>query len=172
VKFDVRHEFPLPLEQVERAVLHPDRIQHTLAALDKIELLEELERKETDAEVFRRVRVRPRYEVPSFAQSAIKREMTEYVEESRYDRRAHRLTYTIHPNIPRAWQDRFVSRGTYSLTETGGRTKRHIEVELVIKVALVGGMAERYIADQVRANFDQEARALEAFARTLSAARG
>jgi hypothetical protein len=168
VKFEMHHAFAVPLVQVERALLHPDLARHILAALDRLEAMDELERHETETEIVRKVRFRPRYDVPSFARGAIRREMTEYVEASRYDRRAHRLTYTIQPNIPAAWSDRFVSRGTYTLTEDPGpRTRRHIEVELVIKVPLVGGLAERYIAEQVKANFDQEARALEAFAREL-----
>lgn len=171
MKFEMRHEFSLPLAQIERAILHPDLCPRLLGALDRLELMEEIERHETDAEVVRRVRVRPRYEVPSFARGRIRREMTEYVEASRYDRKAHRFTYTIHPNIPPAWSDKFVSRGSYSLTEApdarGPRTRRHIEVELVLHIPLVGRLAERYIAEQVKANFDQEAKALEHFAREL-----
>jgi len=170
VKFEMHHVFAAPLAQVERAIFHPDLNAHLLTVLVRVEAMEELERNETETEIVRKVRVRPRYEVPSFAKGAIRREMTEYVEASRYDKRAHRFTYTIHPNIPAAWGDKFVSRGTYTLTEDPGpRTRRHIEVELTIKVPLVGGLAERYIAEQVKANFDQEARALEAFARELGA---
>lgn len=169
MKFEMHHRFAVPLVQVERALFHPDHARHILAALDRLEAIEELERHETEAEIVRRVRFRPRYDVPAFAKGAIRREMTEYVEASRYDKRTHRLTYTIHPNIPDSYRDKFVSRGEYALTEDPGavRTHRHIEVELVIKVPIVGGIAERYIAEQVKANFDQEARALEAFAREL-----
>lgn len=168
MKFVMHHVFPVPLAQLERAIFHADFRPLLVAALSRVEAMEELERHETDEEIVRKVRVRPRYEVPSFARGAIRREMTEYVEASRYDKRAHRFTYTIHPNIPHAWHDKFVSRGTYSLREEPGpRTRRDIEVELAIKVPLVGGLAERYIADQVKSNFEEESRALEDFARTL-----
>ena len=169
MKFEMRHVFGLTLAQVERALFHPDLSAHLLSALDRVEAMEEIERRETDDDIVRRVRIRPRYDVPSFARGRIRPEMTEYVEASRYDRRAHEFTYTIHPNIPASWSDKFVSRGTYSLTEEAGpRTRRHIEVELVLHIPLVGRLAERYIAEQVKSNFDQEARALEAFARELA----
>lgn len=169
MKFEMDHSFAVPLAQVERALFHPDLCARVLRALDRLEDMQELERHETETEIVRRVRVRPRYEVPSFARGRIRPEMTEYVEASRYDKQQHRFTYTIHPNIPAAWSDKFVSQGTYTLAADGApRTRRHIEVELVLRIPLVGRIAERYIADQVRANFDQEARALESFARELA----
>lgn len=170
MKFEMRHELAATVAQLERAIFHPDFCARLLASLRKLEAMEELERNETEHEIVRRLRVRPRYELPSFAKGRIKPEMTEYVEASRYDKRAHRFTYTIHPNIPPAWSDKFTSRGTYTLTDApGGSTRRHIEVELVLKVPLIGGLAERYIAEQVKASFDEEARAIEAFARELAA---
>lgn len=168
MKFELRHAFSLPRAQIERALLHPDLCPRLLRTLDRLDAMEEIERHETDTEVVRRIRVRPRYEVPAFARGRIRREMTEYVEASRFDRAAHRLTYTIHPNISEAHRDKFVSQGTYTLAEEPGPvTRRHIEVELVLRIPVVGSVAERFIAREVRANFDQEALALEAFAREL-----
>jgi uncharacterized protein DUF2505 len=167
MRFTMDHSFAVDLARLERAIFHPDLYARLVTALDRVEQLTELERTETPEEIRKRVRVRPRYDVPSFARGKLSPEMTEYVEVSRYDRRAHRFTYEIEPNIPEAWRDRFVSRGTYSLAESGGRTQRRIEVEIVLKIPLLGGMAERYIAEQVKANFDQEARALERFAQEL-----
>jgi hypothetical protein len=40
--------------------------------------------------------------------------MLVWIDESRLDRARHRIDYTIEPNLPPRWRDRFDSRGAFT----------------------------------------------------------
>ncbi|HJZ84150.1 MAG TPA: DUF2505 family protein [Polyangia bacterium] len=167
MKFELVHTFDTDLVNFEKALLDPRLYDMLGRTMDGLKKIEELERHDDGKRVRRRVRSVPQTEVPAFARGKLKPEMLEWVEESTYDRELHRLEYRILPNIPERWHDRFRSQGTYSLTEVGGKVRRVIDGEVVIKVSLIGGMAERYVVAQVKKNFEQEAEGLRAFLREV-----
>jgi hypothetical protein len=170
MKFELVHLFATDLPTFEKALFHPDLPKSLEQIMAGVKVIEPLSSQDDGKKVVRRVRYVPSTEVPSFARGKIKPEMLEWVEESTYDRERHRFEYRIVPNIPERWQDRFKSSGSYSLTETAGpvggpsvQVRRVIDGDVMIKVALIGGMAERYVIGQVKKNFDQEADGLRKF---------
>jgi uncharacterized protein YndB with AHSA1/START domain len=54
-------------------------------------------------------------------------------------------------------------RGTLALTETGGRTTETLDVEVKVKVPLIGGKLESLMAELVTAGMDKEQGAGEAW---------
>jgi Protein of unknown function (DUF2505) len=166
MKFDLVHTFECSLATLEGALLAPELPKRLAQAMHGIRSIEPLSSDDDGRLVRRRIKFVPTTEVPSFARGKIKPEMLEWVEESTYDRERHRFEYRILPNIPERWRDRFTSHGSYALREVApGRTERRVEGEVIIKVMLIGGMAEKYVIGQVKKNFDDEAEGLRAVVR-------
>jgi hypothetical protein len=170
VKFELLHTFQTDLATFERALFDPRLLPLLERSLDAVRTIERLERSDDGRSVRLRTRYVPAAELPSFARGKLQPEMLEWVEEATYDRDQHRFDYRILPNIPERWHDRFRSQGSYTLVERGGEVARTIDGEVAIKVALVGGMAERYVIGQVKKNFDQEAGVLRDFLKDLDRA--
>lgn len=163
MKFELVHMFDCNLTTFEKALFHPELHKMLQTVMQGVKKIEPLESHDDGKQVVRKVKYVPTTEVPSFARGKIKPEMLEWVEESTYDRERHRFDYRIVPNIPERWHDRFKSHGSYAVSEVGGKVRRVIDGEVMIKVTLVGGMAERYVIGQVKKNFDQEADGLRKF---------
>ena len=163
MKFELVHNFDCTMATFEKALFHPDLHTMLAQAMSGIKKIEPLTSDDDGKKVVRKVKYVPTTEVPSFARGKIKPEMLEWVEESTYDKERHKFDYRIVPNIPERWHDRFKSHGSYSVTEVAGKVRRVIDGEVIIKVTLVGGMAERYVIGQVKKNFDQEAEGLRKF---------
>lgn len=116
-----------------------------------------------------RVRVVDRYEPtidpPPFARG-VTREMLGWDLALTWDLAARRADFVIDPHVPDAWKHYADVRGTYRFEPRSlGRTARVLEGTLEIRVALVGAVAERFAVQQLKRQFDGEARLLEARAR-------
>ncbi len=164
-RFTVENEFAASVAELEALLDSPalhERLQRAMPAIDAIEPLERLE---DEREVRRRVRYRPNVDgkIPAFGRGVVKPEMLAWVEESVWDKAAHRYRYRIVPNLPAAWRDRFDSHGSYQLTATARGVHRLIEGEIHVRVPLVGGLVERMLVKEVEQNFRAEAEALRRF---------
>jgi hypothetical protein len=161
VKYDKTQLFDTSLENFERALFDAHVYARLEQGMPSVKKIVELERQDDGNTLRRRVHYIPANEVPAFARGSIKPEHLEWIEESTYDRGRKSCEYIIKANIPERWSDRFKSRGGWTLREEGGKVKRVIEGEVTIKVSLVGGMAERYVVNQVKRNLDEEAEVLK-----------
>lgn len=162
VRFAIDDRFATTLERFEALLDDPDlypRMQRELPGMARIELLES---RETDGVVRRRVRYTPAaaHRIPSFARGRITEEMLVFVEESAFDRAAHRIDYRVEPNLPDQWRDRFASHGRFTFAAAPGGVVRRIEGEVEVRVPLLGAIAERLLVDDVKRNFAAEAAAL------------
>ena len=167
MRFSVEHKLPGTLDRLD-ALLVDARLYERLAqALPGIERIELLSSEERDGKLRRRVRYTPRAEdrLPAFARGAITPEMLIWIEESVFDRAAHRIDYQVTPNIPERWRDRFESRGAFHFDEIADGVVRRIEGEVVVRVPLVGTIAERLLIKEVRAGFDADAAVLTGWLR-------
>lgn len=80
-----------------------------------------------------------------------------------YDRATRTGTFENNPDLPPLLRPLFSNRGTMTLREQGPWIERVIEGELVVKVPIIGRIAEYVIRRAGEAIFRQEARALARF---------
>ena len=158
--FEIIHEFDIPLDAVELAVLSPDLIEHLAPKLPSLEKVEQKEHSMKNG-VFERVwSYHANVPIPAFASKYITRDMLGWEERSRYDLKTHIARWTIVPNVKPAWRRFFHSEGTYELVPSGGGTRRVILGDLDLEVPLVHQVAERMILAEVKKTFEAEAATL------------
>jgi hypothetical protein len=160
--FTIEHTLPGTLARLEAIIADPglyDRLAPALPGIARIELLDSDER---DGKLRRRVRYTPRAEgrLPAFARGRITPEMLIWIEESLYDRAARRIDYRVTPNLPERWRDRFDSHGVFSFREAAGAVVRRVDGEVIVRVPILGAIAERLLVKEVRAGFDADAAVL------------
>jgi hypothetical protein len=164
VHFEIVHDFDIPLDAVELAVLSPDLIATLAPLLPNIETLEQVSHSMNGA-LFERVwAYRANVKIPGFAKPYVTPEMLGWDERSTYDLKKHKAEWKIVPHVKPAWRRFFASKGTYRLIRKGEGTTRVIEGDLSLKVPLVQKVAEQRIMREVKKTFDAEAAALQKLA--------
>lgn len=165
MKLSIEHEFDAPLDAVELAILSPDLVRKIAAGLTAIESVTQLEHG-VDRGVLKRVwSYRANVPMPAFARGVFSREILAWRESVEYSLKTHASRWTIEPDIKPEWRRYFQSDGVYRLDRAPeGRTRRTVEGTIEIRVALVGHLAERMIANEVRKTFEAEAEALRELA--------
>jgi hypothetical protein len=160
VHFEIVHEFDIPLDAVELAVLSPDLIEKLAPRLVNIETLKQVSHSMNDG-VFERVwSYRANVKIPGFAKPYVTPDMLGWNEESSYDLKKHKAEWTIVPHVKPAWRKFFKSKGTYRLLRKGEGSARVIEGDLSLDVPLLRKVAERRILREVTKTFDAEAATL------------
>jgi hypothetical protein len=166
VRFEVIHEFDIPLDALELAVMSPDLADKFSAKAQElgvgIERVTERERSLRGGVLERRWHYQANVNVPKFAHGYVTREMCAWEEQTVYDMERHRGAWTVSPNVKPEWRRFFDSNGTYEVDALpGGRSRRTIRGELQLRVRLVRQMAERLIVNQVKKAFSAEAATLQ-----------
>ncbi|MEK6606887.1 MAG: DUF2505 family protein, partial [Myxococcota bacterium] len=162
-KFVIRHRFEAPLARVEAAMFDPELPAFLRAHMKTIVAIEPLERVEENGRVRRRVKYVPAPLIESIGLKKVDPAWMAWVEESTYDRAAHRLEFRNVPVVGKV-RDLIENGGTLALREAGpAATERVIEGELRVKVFLVGKIAEKVIYANAGKILEDEARALAAF---------
>ncbi len=133
MRFESTQRIMGTVDEVERAMLHPDYPAFLLehhGVLLEVELLETNDGGDT---VKRRVRYRPRPVIKSVGPKTIPPEWFAFVEESTWDKKRRELTFK---NVPtsNAISNMLVNTGTLRLREAGGETLRTMNGEITIKV--------------------------------------
>ena len=138
MQFEVVHEFDIPLDALELAVISPNLFQELAKRLHSIESVPQKEHVLTDARLERSgatartwdPRVRDEYVTP---------EMCAWDEPSTYDIKRHSSEWTIVPRVKPEWRKFFAAGGTYALEQLeSGRTKRTVAGSLELRVPLSG----------------------------------
>ncbi len=133
MKFDVTQRLQGTVDEVQRAMLHPDypafQLQHHGVLLE----VEPLELNESGDLIRRRVRYRPRPVIQQIGPKHIPPEWFAFVEESTFDKRKREMTFK---NVPtsRSISNMLVNTGTLRLRESGGMTERTVSGDIHIKV--------------------------------------
>ena len=167
MRFTVEHKLPGTIERLESLIVDPqlyDRLAPLLPGIERIELLASDDR---DGQLRRRVRYTPRAKdrVPVFGRGLVTPEMLVWVEESLFDRASHRIDYHVTPNLPERWRERFDSRGAFTFRQEQDGVVRRVEGEVIVRVPVVGVLAERVLVKEVRAGFDADAAILAGWLR-------
>ena len=158
--FEIVHEFDIPLDAVELAVLSPDLVAKLAPRLANIETLQQKSH-EMNGGVFDRVwSYRANVKIPGFAKPYVTPEMLGWDEQSSYNLEKHRAEWSIVPHVKPAWRKFFKAKGTYTLVAKGEGTERIIKGDLSLAVPLVRKVAERMILNEVKKTFEAEAETL------------
>jgi hypothetical protein len=165
VHFDIAHEFDIPLDALELAVISPSLVDKFDAKVQKlgvgIEKITENRRKLADGVLERVWNYQANIRIPQFASGYITREMCAWEERSVYEMSRHSGRWTIVPNVKPEWQKYFTSSGTYAIEGLGGgRSRRVVKGNLQLHVRVVRRVAERLIVAEVKKAFEAEAATL------------
>lgn len=165
MRFDICHEFDIPFDALELAVISPTLVANFDAKVQElrvgIEKVTERQRSLSDGVLDRVWHYQANVRIPQFASAYVTREMCAWDEQSVYTMAGHTGRWTIVPNVKAEWQKYFASSGTYTIEALGGgRSRRVIAGNLELRVRVVRQMAERLILAEVRKAFDAEAATL------------
>ncbi len=162
--FTIAHEFDIPRDALELAVLSPDLFGKMKARLGSVKGVEQKEHRLDAGKLHRRWTFRANINVPNFAKKHVTADMLVWDEESTYAIGGHEATWEVF--LKPEWQKHFSAKGNYLLVELdAGRSKRVIEGELDLRVpAVVRKVAEAFILSEVKKTFEVEAETLREMA--------
>lgn len=109
-------------------------------------------------------RFEPAFDPPPFARG-VTRDMLGWDLRLTWDLAARAATFEIDPHVRDDWKRYAEVRGRYALESRGRTCARVMQGELAIRVAVVGGLAERFAVKMLAEQFAGEARLLETHAR-------
>lgn len=165
MQFEVVHEFDIPLDAIELAVLSPDLAEKLLHRIPNIESITQRSHELGDKGLTRVWGFQANVKIPRFARPYVTKEMCAWDEETLYDLRAHSSTWTVTPKIKPEWQKYFSASGKYELFALdSGRTKRVLSGAVNLNVKLVKAVAEKLIVSELKKTFDAEAETLRELA--------
>ena len=165
VQFAITHDFDIPLDALELAVISPSLVDKLAAKVHElgvgIDTIRERARSLKDG-VLRRVwQYQASVHIPPCARAYVTRERCAWDEESEYEMAGHKGSWTIQPNVKPEWREYFTSKGTYAITPLGGgRSRRTIEGNVELRLRVVRRMAEPLIVAEVKKAFEAEAATL------------
>ncbi len=163
--FEITHEFDIPLDALELAVISPSLMQRLAHRLPNIESVQQKEHVLKDDRLERLWSYRANVRLPTFARSYVTPEMMAWDEKSTYDIKKHRSDWTIVPHVKPEWRKYFSASGTYALAElVSGRTRRTVAGSVELRVPVFSKVAEKLIVGEVRKTFDAEAETLRELA--------
>jgi hypothetical protein len=163
MRFALRHRFDAPRARVELATIDPAYEQRleTLPNLGERRLVEEERR--ADGTIRRVVFYRLRADLSPAVTRAIGTKDVTWDEISEFDPARHEWRFTIRPKV---FASKFDADGVYRFREEGSATVRDVEVEVRVRVPVVGRLVEKAIGQGLVENLDAEARMLAEHLRT------
>lgn len=160
MKFEIKHQFNVGVEELERVLFHEDLPAAITPRVPLIIEMNQLEGRRTGDRLQRKVRYLPFPMIRKIGPTTVEPEWMEWVEESSYDFRSHSGQFA---NVPARGRiaKLMLNTGTLRLIPLGpDRTERVVSGELKIKVFMVGKIAEKVIHGHAKKLLDQEAAAL------------
>lgn len=156
MRFQIIHEFDAPLGAIEKAVLSPQLGPMLAESLSSIESAETVEHVLKDGELLRVLHFQANAPLSIFKGYPVAREALAWNERWTYRFADREADWVI--LIKEQWRGYFRSEGTYRLESiSGGKTRRVVDGDLLINVAVLGRLAERMALTEVRKTYDAEA---------------
>jgi hypothetical protein len=161
VHFEIVHEFDIPLDALELAVISPNlchRLANRLANMESVQQKEHLLKNDRLERVWA---YRANVRLPAFARAYVTPEMMAWDERSVYDIPKHAADWTVIPRVKPEWRKYFAAAGTYLLTTLdSGRTKRTVTGTVELRLPVLRQSAEKLLVGEMRKTFDAEAETL------------
>jgi hypothetical protein len=133
MRFEVKQRVQGSVDEVEKALLHPEYLSFLLQHHAVLQEAQILQMEDEGDRVRRRIRYRPRPVIKHVGPKEIPPEWFAFVEESTWDKQRKELAFR---NVPtsHAISNMLVNTGTFRLRDVGGATERTCEGEIHIKV--------------------------------------
>jgi hypothetical protein len=161
VHFEIIHEFDIPRDALELAVISPTLCQKLAHRLSNMESIQQKEHVLSGDRLERVWSYRANIRLPQFARAYVTPEMMAWDERSLYDIKKHSAEWTINPHMKPSFRKYFASTGSYLLTTLdSGRTKRTVSGTVELRVPVLQQVAEKLIVGEVKRIFDAEAETL------------
>ena len=163
MNFEVAHEFDIPLDALELAVLSPTLVESIAPRLQSVESVRQTEHKFDGARLERVWAYQANVKLPAFARPYVTREMCAWEERSVYQLEDHCSSWSIRPYGRPEWSKYFTAHGRYRLVRLDGRTRRIVDGELALHVRLPKGirqLGERLILAEMKKTLEAEAATL------------
>lgn len=141
MRFRVEQRFAAPLAEVENALVDPAFLAR-LGELPKLGAPAVLSHEDDGTVVRQRVRYRFAGDLAPAVTAVVEPARLTWVEETTYDRDAHRGEHRI---VPDHYAGRLQASYTTRLETDGRATRRHTEGELKVRFPLVGARVEKAI---------------------------
>jgi hypothetical protein len=162
MRLNLEHRIDAPLSDVEAASLAED-FQLRLTSLPNVHERRVLTQSTNpDGTIHRVVRYRFGGSLPAPVLRAIGGAAVSWDEEGTFDPDAHEWRFVIHPHV---MPGRLDCAGRYRFVPASDETVRIVEIELVVRVPIVGRRVAKYIAEGLRDTMDAEARMLASYLR-------
>lgn len=158
MRFEITHDFDVPLDTLELAVLSPhlgEKLQQALAHT-KIESVVTVEHTLENGQLYRVLKFQASAPFAFMNSRHVPKDAMSWHERSTYRLADHASTWAVSPM--EQYTRYFSSKGTYRLDALpDGRTRRTVIGEFQVNVRLLGGMIERLALAEVRRTYDAEA---------------
>jgi hypothetical protein len=160
--FEVAHEFDIPLDALELAVLSPTLVESLAPRLQSVEWVRQKEHRFDGSRLERVWAYQANVKLPSFARPYVTKEMCAWEERTIYRLGEHASSWTIYPQVRPEWAKYFTAGGRYRLVSLpGGRTRRIVEGELALHVPPgIRHLGERLILGEMKKTLEAEAATL------------
>jgi hypothetical protein len=156
MRFTLEHRFGAPVDVVEKASNEP-AYQERLSDLPNLGERRVKQLQESpNGSIHRVVHYKLGSQLPAPVVAVIGSAAT-WDEVADFDPSSHEWTFQIHPHV---LAGRIECSGRYTFEPDGDGTTRKVEVDLKVKVPLVGGRVEKEIAKGLRETMDAEAELL------------
>lgn len=163
--FEVVHEFDIPLDAIELAVLSPDLAEKIAARLHAPEAIEQREHEVEGTRLRRLWSHRGNVKIPVWAGRSTVRDLWSWDERSEYDLRRHASEWSLVPRGRPSFQKYFTGQGSYQLFPLGaGRSRRVVSGRVELRVPVARQLAERLIVDELKKVLAAEAETLREMA--------
>lgn len=163
--FEGAHEFDIPLDAIELAVLSPDLAEKIAARLHAPEAIEQREHEVEGTRLRRLWSHRGNVKIPIWAGRSTVRDLWTWEERSVYDLRRHASEWTLVPRGRPSFQKYFTGQGSYQLFPLGaGRSRRVVSGRVELRVPVARQLAERLIVDELKKVLAAEAETLREMA--------
>jgi hypothetical protein len=156
MRLDIVHDFPFPVEELERLMMHPGLPDLLVAQVPLLVAVQIRALSRDGNRIERRLSYKPKPVIQYVGTKKVEPEWMEWIEESTFDLSTHRGSFKNVP-VKRRIAEVFDNHGTLRIESTPNGCKRTILTELNIKLFVVGKLAERLIAPHAKELLDAEA---------------
>lgn len=161
MKFEIRHQFDAPVEEVERVLFHSEVAPLLKERMTLILDIQPLESQRSGALLKRKVKYFPKPMIEKVGPKRVEPEWLIWVEDSSYDFTTHTGSYR---NVPANGKiaELLHNQGRLELKALpGNRCEQVVSGELTVKVFLLGKVAEPIIKSNATRILDEQARAVQ-----------
>jgi hypothetical protein len=154
--FRLEHEFKdIPVDLFERYLNHPELIG-MLGAMPAFRSRDLVDKKDLGGGVVNwRFKVVAGGDIPASARKVVSEEMLTWYEDTKFVPNEHTIYWEITP-LAESFRSKLESRGIWKLIPQGNDTRRIIEGSITVKIPIVGKVAEQFIANELKRNYDVE----------------